>query len=222
MDFSANVFPRSDNDSLQHGMEMDGVQYLHTITDANTNLEMHEEQGYWLHVPQATGLPYIVRHAASTPHRTSLLMHGQAVLPVMEPVIDTDSILTHPTPPESPKPIIELDYVDAATANLPAGITNTKAISNPNVLLADTVKAQKDSGESFMETVVLDVKTGPNPRCFAFMPQAIPQRQQNNAVVVQATATFWIETIQLPDSNTVVQLQYTQTVVVNCFGVNCA
>jgi hypothetical protein len=40
------------------------------------------------------------------------------------------------------------------------------------------------------------------------------------ANATQLDAIFWIETVQQPDGSTFLQLQYTQTVILNFLGIN--
>ncbi len=41
-----------------------------------------------------------------------------------------------------------------------------------------------------------------------------------NAYASQLDAIFWIETVKQPDGTTFLQLQYTQTVILNFLGIN--
>lgn len=41
-----------------------------------------------------------------------------------------------------------------------------------------------------------------------------------NANAAKLDAIFWIETVQQPDGSTFLQLQYTQTVILNFLGIN--
>ena len=160
-------------------------------------------------------------------------MQGQAKPPVVAPKIDTISNLTEPTMADPSQHFKNLGYqekdFDPRTAVMPAGIPHTLsgAIRNPNVLLQAVIDDQASKGEKIVSTVALVVETGPKPdgtgvSNITFLQPESPNGAKNNAAVVQVTSTFWIETIRLPDGSTLLQLQYTQTVVLNFNGINCA
>jgi hypothetical protein len=108
-------------------------------------------------------------------------------------------------------------------------------VLNPNLALQDAIL-----GQVITNTVVLIVSTAstnlttpatavsqdPNPGNTVINIPApsggitsIPFVVQN-ANATQLDAIFWIETVQQPDGSSFMQLQYTQTVILNFLGIN--
>jgi hypothetical protein len=108
-------------------------------------------------------------------------------------------------------------------------------VLNPNQALLDAI-----SGQNISETIVLIVSTNstnlttptpavrqdPNPAGTVInIPSPsggitnIPFVVQN-ANATQMDAIFWIEKVEQPDGSTFMQLQYTQTVILNFLGIS--
>lgn len=120
-----------------------------------------------------------------------------------------------------------LGYDDPGATPLPAGITNPEAAKNPNVLLTDALAAGEARGERVLSSVVIDVATGPNAdgagiSNVAFLQPGGPGATSpaNNAAVVRVSSVFWVERLALQGGAHALQLQYSQTVVLNFGGIN--
>jgi len=94
---------------------------------------------------------------------------------------------------------------------------------NPSKFLRDAIKMQINN-QVITETTTLFVATsalptGQNISNIDFLQPGMPgpTADFNNAAVVQASATFWIETVQ---GQAMPQLQYAQSVILNFGGVN--
>ena len=96
-------------------------------------------------------------------------------------------------------------YSDASL--FPAGITAAD-VMDPNRLLAAAI-----AGQNITKTVVLQVDSKDQGGILN-----IPFVKQN-ADVVDVSAIFWIETVQNPDGTEFMQLQYTQTVILDFAGI---
>ena len=185
-----------------------GLTYLQRVNDAFTSGGLHIEPGIWLSVP-ATSAPQaeasIVR-LATVPHGNSLLAQGKGFTveggPQIEPVSST------PTKVDG-EPLKDFGYLDPfLNAQLPAGIPQG-AVANPNVVLTEAIK-----GQNITETVVLVISTQPSGGI-----ENIPFLVEN-ANAISMNAIFWIETVQLEGGGTLLQLQYTQTVVLQFEEIN--
>jgi hypothetical protein len=110
------------------------------------------------------------------------------------------------------------------TLPLPPGIT-VQNIANPNLVLADAIATQ-----NIVETVVLVVNM--DPVGDIALPGFIPSEPDinggisnipfviKNANANSFTAIFWIETVKNKDGSQFLQLQYSQTLILNFGGLN--
>lgn len=185
-----------------------GLTYLQRVSDAFTNGGLHIEPGIWLSVP-ATAAPQAeasVVRLATVPHGNSLLAQGRAFTVQGGPQIHPVS--SRPTKVDG-EPITELGYLDPfLNTKLPEGIPDG-VIDNPNLVLTEAIK-----GLDISETVVLIISTEPSGGI-----ENIPFLVEN-ANAISMNAIFWIETVQLEGSGNLVQLQYTQTVILQFGGIN--
>jgi hypothetical protein len=90
-------------------------------------------------------------------------------------------------------------------------------VQNPNQALLDAIATQ-----NITNTVVLIISTAPPANGPATqiggilnVPLDVP-----NADATRLDAIFWIETVQQADGSTFLQLQYTQTVILNFLGID--
>ncbi len=207
----------------QLDIDIFGLRYLQRIADAATNQPLHIEPGFWLNVPPTT-VPAepdstVVRQG-TIPHGNSMLALGTAQTVYSGPRIDAvDSTPTnHPlTPPPTPLPPISPEYL-APFDNppLPPGF-ELPFVKNPNLALEKVIQ-----GQNISKTVALITSTDALP--------GAPQDQVGgivnlpfdikNANATKLDAIFWIETVQQPDGNTFMQLQYTQTVILNFLDID--
>jgi hypothetical protein len=210
---------------------MFGLTYLQQISDANVGGGLHIEPGIWCSVPKTqdpSEAESVVR-MASIPHGTTVLAQGAAFTVAGPPKIDPVSI----TPfvignPAKTIPFAESNLSVPTAFRSPApqlaGVTQTM-VDNPNSVLTAAIASQ-----TITSTTVLTVSskpalplTGGGTDNTAFLrgtpsptsnPDFAPDANAQDALV---TATFWIETVQ--DSPNL-QLQYTQTVLLNFKGLS--
>lgn len=208
LEFTPISGPIPNRGSKQGDISFLGLTYLQRVNDAFTNGGLHIEPGIWLNVP-ATTAPQAedsVVRLATVPHGNSLLAQGQAFTlqggPQIEPVSST------PTKVDG-EPLKDFGYLDPfLNAKLPEGIPQG-AVANPNLVLSEAIK-----GQSISETVVIVISTQPSGGI-----ENIPFVVEN-ANAISMNAIFWIETVQLEGGGTLLQLQYTQTVVLQFDGIN--
>ena len=197
--------PIPNRGSAQNDIFFVGLHYLQQVNDAVTNGALHLEPGLWLNVPATTAPqepPTVVR-LATIPHGDSVLAQGQAFTVPGAPQINSVSPI--PTGPGVDRP----GYLDPyLTAPLPPGVP-AGAKQNPNVVLTQAIQDQK-----IVNTVVLQVSTTTQGG-IVNIPFVVV-----NANATKMNATFWVETVQPPTGAPFLQLQYTQTVILEFLGIS--
>jgi hypothetical protein len=239
LEFSSGIGSIPNRGLLQQDIELAGIHYLQQITDHLTNKGIHVEPGFWVTVPLTTNPtePATVARMASIPHGTTVNAQGTALTVAGGPIIDSVSIRPFPIGGPLPAntavafpPFNEADLTVATTLRLPNPIppSITQAmVNNPNSVLTTAI-----AGQTITQTTVLIISTTapavpPPPTApnvgggtdnIAFL-QGSPAGP--NAQAAQMTAFFWIEHVAAtPHEPAFLQLQYTQTVLLNFNGLS--
>ena len=206
----------------QADINLTGLRYLQQIHDGSGFVPpagggaLHIEPGFWLSVPATTAPPAdasIVR-LGSIPHGNTVLAAGTSFEIDGPPPIAVADI----TPFTIGNPGDKVPFPAESTltnpsafrsAPLPAGITQA-LVDDPNLLLTDRLTTQ-----TVTHTTTITVSTeGPSGGLenIAFLAP--------NADAVDLTATFWIETVKEADGSEFLQLQYTQSLLLNFNGLS--
>ena len=198
----------------QLDIDLFGLTYLQRISDTLTNEPLHIEPGLWLHVPPTTvpAQPETVVRMGSIPHGTSVLAQGFSLVVPSGPKIDP----VDTTPMKGTVPITDASYLAPfSSTTLPPGFHPT-FLKNPNLALEADIL-----GQDIIETTVLIISTAADPakKILAGSVGNIPFLA-SNANVTQLDAIFWVEKVRQPDGNVFMQLQYTQTIILNFLGIN--
>lgn len=193
--------------SVQDDIGIFGLTYLQRVNDAVTHEGIHIEPGIWLNVPATTdpsAPPSIVRQS-TIPHGDSLLAQGTAFSVPGGPQIAPVS-----AKPTGPGLSTKLPgYLDPyGHSNLPPGMKQTY-VADMNQALVDDIE-----GQTIINTVVLEVASIPVGGIVNIPFVTV------NANATRMDAIFWIETVQRPDGSTFLQLQYTQTVILNFLDID--
>lgn len=219
---------------LQPDINMFGLWYLQTISDANIKdaqgkpAGLHLEPGVWATVPKTEHpqeIPTVVR-MASIPHGTTILAQGVALMITEDPDI-TDINIT-PFVIGNPAKLVPFPESDLSkqsefrTAAEGLDGIDQPIIDNPNLLLKRELVGRKPRNTVVL-TVSSDTSTpvlGGGTANTAFLQGSPSEGPNAQAAVV--TATFWIETLEspvagIPDFH---QLQYTQRVLLNFNGLS--
>ncbi|PKB18295.1 heme-binding protein [Flavobacterium sp. 5] len=198
-----------------------GLHYLQQVDDVNLpsgQNGIHLETGLFLNLPSGTDpvvQPSIAR-LGSIPHGDSILAQGTFFTVDGPPVFE----VADPTPFFIVNGKRVNDTSDTYLSQLrnaiaPPGIPQD-VIMNPNILLENAIKEQ-----NIIKTVVIFLDA--NPVDGVATPGAtgpvggitnIPFVNVN-ANANSLSAIFWIETVQNADGTTFLQLQYTQTVILD-------
>jgi hypothetical protein len=212
----------------QKDINMFGVHYLQQISDSTLSAGIHLEPGIWATVPRTKvpDEPPTVVRMASIPHGTALLAQGRASAITGPPLIKPVDIIPFGIGAPGTKgsfhqaqqtfPELKLsrktDFRQPADAATVPGITQAM-VKNPNQVLTDAI-----SGQNVVNTVVLRVKaSNTKPRSVG---TANTFFLTDNASADIVTATFWIEKVKRPGGGHFLQLQYTQTVMLDFNGLS--
>jgi len=183
-----------------------GLTYLQQVSDGNTHAAMHIERGMWLNVPATPtpDSPATVVRLGTVPHGDSLLAQGTFLTVPGGPQID-------PVNPQPTGPSVDQPYLDFFNKGpFPPGFD----ITNPNQALVDAIQ-----GQNITETVVLIISTNPSQGLAPGGGILNIPFVTTNANVTEVDAIFWIEEVANGDEP-FLQLQYTQTVILNFAGID--
>lgn len=215
---------------LQPGIFLGGVSYLQTVDDSFDGSGQHFEPGVWVNVPATTNPQEsaTVARMGTIPHGTTINLQGTAFeSPTGQPQFDPASI--------TPFGIGSLDDGNSSLVNFPeetlANVTQSRTpqaniasltqdqLSNPNRFLSQAL-----AGQNITRTVVIQVSSDSSA------PNSVPdvgggtdniafligkQPSGPNADAPTITSTFWIEEGTDVDGSPLLQLQYTQRVLLN-------
>jgi hypothetical protein len=239
LEFSPSIGAIPNRGLLQPDIELAGIHYLQQITDTLSNKGIHVEPGFWVTVPATTNPaePTTVVRMASIPHGTTVDAQGTGLTIASGPTIDPVSIRPFPiggSPPANTAvafpPFNEANLSVATTLRLPNPIPPSITqgmVNNPNSVLTAAI-----AGQTITQTTVLIINTKapavpPPPAApnlgggtdnIAFL-QGGPAGP--NAQAAQMTAIFWIEHVAASGHEPAfLQLQYTQTVLLNFNGLS--
>lgn len=201
-----------------------GLHYLQQVSDAANDSGMHLEPGLWLNMPLPGEPPSddptkrLIIRQGTIPHGDSILALSTALLDIAAPPqIAVENSL--PIKSGSDRPFAREDgYVkgpfDAAAQAMKTipGIP-AEALFDPNLVLKETIARQKITNT---KVIVISTKGAQNSGV-SNAPFVV-----KNASAVSLDAIFWIETIdqQIPGADPILQLQYTQRVILDFDGVH--
>ena len=207
--------------NAQGDIEYMGLHYLQQVADVNLpegKNGIHLETGLFLNLPNGTDpavQPSIAR-LGSIPHGDSLLAQGS--------FFETKGGPTFTVADPTPFFIVDGERQNDTSENYLALLKNAvapkgipqEAVMNPNLILENAIK-----GQNITKMVVIELDA--NPIQGVCNPGVVPPVGgisnipfiEVNANAVSMTAIFWIETVQNADGTTFLQLQYTQTVILD-------
>lgn len=190
----------------QEDIDMYGLRYKQKVYDQVTGDMIHVEDGSWMNVPATHVLPCqgrTILRQLTVPHGNAVLAQSTLLTKTKErPVVH--ELNTRPTGPRVDEP----GYLDPILkAVLPEGITQ-KDILNPNRLLQKVLKKQK-----IRQTTTISMSTSPAGG-IVNSPYV-----KENADTTSLEATFWITKVRAEDGSSFLQLQYTQTIILEFNGI---
>lgn len=217
IEFTPIGSPVFNRGSKQGDIAIYGLTYLHRVTDVAGGGALHIENGMWLNIPATTapaGAASIAR-LSIIPHGNAVCTVGHAEDVVFEGLPDIPPANTvpfkiggQPPPPGSKNPISEYDLSKPTrfrTDPLPPEITQA-VIADPNVVLRNALKDQK------LTKITRLITSTPTDGGIANIPFIV-----ENANTLSLESVFAIETVERATGDTFLQLQYSQTALLN-FG----
>jgi hypothetical protein len=178
------------------------LEYELRINDLETAEVLHVENGMWLYLgdiqpDSGTGPspipPFTLARSASIPHGDSALILGNFSTAEGAPTLPEISTLPPDVGPQAP-----LGYTDPYLSGGPPGLN----VTNPDATLQADIE-----GQTILSTTTL-VLDSANQGGIQNVPFIV-----NHANATRFQCFFWIETVQVPDSDqTFQQLQYTQII----------
>ncbi len=216
--------PIPNRGTAQNDIELFGLHYLQQINDATDKGALHIEPGLWINVPATTapGESASVARMATIPHGNAMLAQGEGITfagpPAFPPANTVPFGIGGPPPP--PGTVNFFPQYDLSAPNpfrtspLPPAITQAM-ITNPNSVLQSAVM-----GQTITETIILNIATDGSVANGGGGVENIPFLV-TNADAATVTATFWIEKVQHKHGKGhFLQLQYSQTVLLNFLGLS--
>ncbi len=213
LDFMTIGSPIPNRGSAQDDIFLRGVHYLQQISDSTNHGALHIEPGIWLNIPatSAPRAPATIARLATIPHGDSVNAQGRASVVNGPPNIGHANtvpfpVRTAPPPFGTPNGFPEYNLARPhrfRTSPVPHGITQ-EMVNDPNSVLRSVLHPQH-----VLETTVLDVSTRPTGG-IENIPFVV-----HNANAVFMHSTFWVEKVAHPAGHTFMQLQYSQTVLLN-------
>jgi hypothetical protein len=201
------------------------VTYLHRVTDGVNGEALHIEPGLWLTIPE-TSAPQAaasIARLATIPHGNAVCTVGftEEVVPDGLPAIPPANTVPFPvgSPPPAPgtqNPFAEYDLSrdsDFRSAPVPAGVTQ-EVIDDPNVPLRQVLAAQAAAGQTLAHITRLITSTA-KVGGIDNIPFIV-----TNAETLTLDSVFAIETVRGPLGKEFLQLQYSQTALLNFGGLS--
>lgn len=225
IEFTPIGSPVFNRGSAQGDIAIYGVTYLHRVTDAVTGGGLHVEPGMWLNIPPTTApdAKGSIARLATVPHGNSICSVGfseEAVfdgLPTIPPANTIPFNVGEQPPPAGTKnPFVEYDLgiPSAFRSNpLPPEITQA-VVDDPNVLVRKMLQRQAEQGCRLTKILRLITQTGAKDGI-----DNIPFITKN-ADASGFFSVFAIESVQGATGDDFLQLQYSQTVLLNFGGMS--
>lgn len=217
--------PIPDRGSLQQDIFFVGLHYFQQVSDALKNTALHVETGMWLNLPGTTQPqenPCVTR-LSTIPHGDSLLAQGSHSSGGGFTSVDpTDAIPFTLGPQNQRIPVSDPNILNRYnSAQLPDDPDiPPDSQFNPNLVLNKVLADQASQGITMLQSTTLHADAQPvggiNGTPIVTPPENIGGLVNipfvnTNATANHFSATFWVEIMQNTDGTQFVQLQYTQT-----------
>jgi hypothetical protein len=212
--------------SEQADMAIYGVTYMHRVTDAMSGGALHIEPGMWLNIP-ATTAP----QAGPSIARLGTIPHGNAFCTVgfvqeaeydRIPTIPPANVIPFPIggtapPPGSVNPFAEYDLSIPSpfrSQPLPPEITQA-LVNDPNQMLRDTLDTQVNREGKTLDWITRLITHTADEKSIGNIPFITA-----NANTMHFDSVFAIECITDACGDTFLQMQYSQTSLIDFGGLS--
>jgi hypothetical protein len=219
IEFTPIGSPVFDRGSRQDDIAIYGVTYLHRVTDGITGEALHIEPGLWLTVPptKAPESKASIARLATIPHGNAVCTVGftEEVTPDGLPTIPPANTVpfpigSPPPPPGTRNPFPEYDLSSDSqfrSAPVPAGVTQD-AIDDPNTLLRQALAGLT---LTHITRLITSTDSAGGITNIPFIG--------SNANTLTLESVFAIETVTGPQNREYLQLQYSQTALIDYEGL---
>jgi hypothetical protein len=224
IEFTTIGSPVFNRGSEQGDIAIYGVTYLHRVTDAVTGEALHIEPGMWLNIP-ATTAPT----ASASIARLGTIPHGNAFCTVgfiqhaefnRIPEIPPANVIPFPIGGKPPAPgsanSLEEYNLKIPTAMrshpLPQGITQD-VVNDPNQMLRETLARQVHEEGKVLNWITRLITTTLDDHSIGNIPFITA-----NANTLKLESVFAIESVTDANGDEFLQLQYSQTALINFRG----
>lgn len=220
IEFTTLGSPVMNRGSLQDDIALYGVTYLHRVVDGYTGGALHIEPGVWLTVPPTTAPAAgasIVR-LSTIPHGNSVCAVGfvQEVVPDGMPEIPPANTVPFPAGGQLPAPGTKNPFAEYDLSTQTRFRTNPVPAQITQAIIDDPNQAVRDAlvGHTLTHITRLIVSTA-SAGGISNMPFI-----SQNANAVSLESVFAIEQVQGPLDTEYLQLQYSQTALLNFRGMS--
>lgn len=220
IEFTPIGSPVYNRGSVQGDIALYGVTYLHRVTDGVTGEALHIEPGLWLTIPATTSpqADASIARLATIPHGNSVCTVGftEEVVGDTPPTIPPANTVPFPigsaVPPpgtKNPYPEYDLGYdTHFRSTPIPPGITQA-VIDDPNVLLREAIARQT------LTHITRLITSTASSGGIGNIPFIV-----SNADTLSLESVFAIETVTGLQGREYLQLQYSQTALLNFQGLS--
>jgi hypothetical protein len=220
IEFTPIGSPVYNRGSLQGDIAIYGLSYLHRVTDEVTGGALHIEPGLWLNIPATTepASDASIARLATIPHGNAVCTVGHSEdvvfqgLPEIPPANTVPFTIGGQAPaPGTKNPYPEYDLSNPNTFRsdlLPPQITQA-LIDDPNVMLRDALQGQTLTKITRLITSTAATSGVSN------IPFIV-----SNADTPSLESVFAIETVRRTTGEEFLQLQYSQTALLNFRGMS--
>ena len=220
IEFTPIGSPVFNRGSRQDDIQIFGLTYLHRVTDGVTGGALHIEPGLWLNIPPTTDPQSdgSIARLATIPHGNAVCTVGfvQEVVPEGLPEIPPANTVPfaiggEAPPPGTLNPYEEFDLgipSDFRSTPLPPEITQA-FIDDPNTMLRQALAGQN---LTHITRLITSTSTAGGVENIPFITR--------NANTLSFESVFAIETVCPTDGPAFLQLQYSQTALIDFNGTS--
>ena len=219
IEFTSIGSPVFNRGSQQGDIAIYGLTYLHRVTDGVTGGALHIEPGMWLNIPATTEpkSDTSIARLATIPHGNAICTVGHSEDVVFQglPQIPPANTIPFKIGGQAPAPGTKNPYpeYDLSASNkfrtdpLPAEITQ-ELVNDPNVMLRNALEGQNLT--KITRLITMTATDG-----IANIPFIV-----TNADAPSLESVFAIETVEDASIGEYLQLQYSQTALLNFRGMS--
>ena len=226
IEFTSIGSPVFNRGSVQDDIAIYGVTYLHRVTDGISGGALHIEPGMWLNIPATTDpkADASIARLATIPHGDAFCTVGFVQHAVYDkiPEIPPANTIPFKIGEQQPQPGTKNPYAqynlaipsDFRSNPLPDEITQA-IINDPNQVLRDTLSRQVLTENKTLKSITRLITSTSSAGGIENIPFVT-----TNANAAALDSVFAIETVVDENGDEFLQLQYSQTSLLNFRGIS--